>query len=192
MFKKAIWLAACLLIVALAGLGIALGGNAQAALDTTPTPTPLADPVLGDLDLEAIAQIDLTAFPFVPEINEHAKQIYADGLTRGNNPNTFAKVGDCMTFNPYFLEPIGKGEYDLGEYQDLQTVIDTFSMEDLNSFARQSQASAGGFNSASVLDSMWANPEFCEAGETPLDCEFRLMQQPSSAMKHPLTFSCAR
>ena len=187
MFKKAVWLAACLLIVALIGLGIALdssaalGSSAQAAYDTTPTPTPLADPVLGELDLEAVAQIDLAAFPFVPEIGENAKQIYADGLAKGNSPKTFAKVGDCMTHNPYFLEPIGSGTYDLGEYQDLQTVIDTFSTADMDSFARQSQASAAGFNSASVLDSMWANPEFCEAGETPLECEFRAVQ-PSIAL----------
>jgi len=181
MAKKASWLAAGMVMVVLIGLGIALGTRAQAALDTTPTPTPLADPVLGELDLEAVAQIDLATFPFVPEISENAKQIYADGLARGNNPNTFAKVGDCMTHTPYFLEPIGQGEYDLAEYEDLQTVIDTYSLEELNSFARESQASAGGFNSASVLDSMWANPEFCEAGETPLECEFRTMQ-PSIAL----------
>ena len=86
-----------------------------------------------------------------------------------------------MTHNPYFLIPIGEGLYDLGDYQDLQTVVDYFADADLNSFARESQASAGGFNSASVLDSLWANPEFCEAGETPLECEFRAMQ-PSIAL----------
>ena len=45
----------------------------------------------------------------------------------------------------------------------------------------ESQAAAGGFNTASILDSMWANPEFCEAGESPLSCEFRITQ-PSIAL----------
>jgi hypothetical protein len=174
MSQKTALLVGAFLVIMLAVLGFVAGSGAQAMQD--PTPTPLPDPVLGDLDLDAIAQIDLASFPLVPEISENAKRIYADGLARGNNPNTFAKVGDCMTFNPYFLEPIGGGDYELGEYQDLQTVIDTFSQGEPNSFARQSQASAGGFNSASVLDSMWANPEFCEAGETPLQCEFRVMK----------------
>ena len=31
-----------------------------------------------------------------------------------------------------------------------------------------------GFNVASVLSSIWADPQVCKAGETPLDCEFRI------------------
>jgi hypothetical protein len=145
------------------------------------TPTPLPDPVLGAVDLDAVAQIDLTAYPIVPEISERAKQIYLDGIASGNDPHTFIKVGDCMTHNPYFLIPIGQGDYDLGDYRDLQPVIDYFNQGDLNSFDRESQAAAGGFNTASVLDSLWANPEFCQAGETPLSCEVRTMQ-PSIAL----------
>ncbi len=60
-------------------------------------------------------------------------------------------------------------------------MIDNFSQDDLNSFDRESQAAAGGFNTASVIDSLWANPEFCQAGETPLSCEVRIMQ-PSIAL----------
>jgi hypothetical protein len=182
MFQKAAFLAALSMAAMLIGIGFAAGsGGAQAALATTPTPTPLPDPVMGELDLDAIAQIDLTTYPIVPEIGEQALRIYADSLARGSNPHTFVKIGDCMTHNPYFLLPIGEGDYDLGEYQDLQPVIDYFAEGELNSFARESQATAGGFNSASVLDSLWANPEFCEAGETPLTCEFRAMQ-PSIAL----------
>jgi hypothetical protein len=183
MAQKAALLIGCMLVILLTGLVfvVSAGGGVQAAFDTTPTLAPLPDPVLGELDLEVIAQIDLSAYPVVPEISEQARRIYDDGLASGNNPHTFIKVGDCMTHNPHFLHPIGEGDYDLGEYQDLQPVIDYFVDGDLNSFARESQASAGGFNAASVLDSLWANPEFCEAGETPLTCEFRAMQ-PSIAL----------
>ncbi len=174
--KAALLITLCL--VAFVGFGGAQAILVRAQDQETP---PLPDPVLGALDLDAVAQIDLTAYPIVPEISERAKQIYLDGTANGNDPHSFIKVGDCMTDNPNFLHPIGQGEYDLGEYQDLLTVVDNFNQDDLNSFGRKSQAAAGGFNTASVIDSLWANPEFCQAGETPLSCEVRVMQ-PSIAL----------
>lgn len=183
MSQKTVFLAGVLVAVIAAVLGVSRGSNSgvQAAQDATPTLVPIPEPVLGDLDLDAISQIDLAAYPVIPEISEQALLLYKDGLAKGNNPRSFIKVGDCMTDHPKFLIPLGEGDYDLGEYTDLQPVIDNFIDGDLNSFARKSQAAAGGFNTASILDSMWANPNFCEAGETPLACEFRAMK-PSVAM----------
>ena len=185
MSQKTAFLSGLAIAGLLIALGVAIGGGAgaQAAQAPTPTPTlaPVPDPELGSLDLEAVAKIDLTSYPVIPEIGARARLIYLDGVAKGNNPRAFIKVGDCMTHTPYFLIPLGQGDYDLGEYQDLQPVIDYFIDGDLNSFDRESQASAGGFNAASVLDSLWANPEFCEAGETPLSCEFRAMR-PSIAL----------
>ena len=163
-------------VIALAALVAPGGAWAQ---DGDPTPVP--DPVLGELDLDAVAEIDLEAVPVIPEIDEGALALYGAALDAGRDPHAFAKVGDCMTDHPSFLIPIGEGEYDLGEYADLETVIAAFQAGELDPFARQSQAAAGGFNAASILDSMWANPEFCESGETPLSCEFRL-SQPSVAL----------
>jgi hypothetical protein len=166
---------------------VLVGSIVAASLAASPGGTALAqppippDPVLGELDLWAIAEIDLESFPLIPEIGTYAQAVYLDGLEQGNNPHTFVKVGDCMTHNPYFLIPIGETNYDLGEYADLQATIDYFMTDDLDSFSRESQAAAGGFNSASILDSLWANPEFCEAGESPLSCEFRHMT-PSIAL----------
>lgn len=157
---------------------VGLGDGAQAADDPTPMPTlaPIPDPVLGAFDQDKVSVIDLHAYPEVPTIGAHAVQVYNQGLAQDSNPRTFIKVGDCMTDNPYFLIPLGQGDYDLGEYAALQSVIDHFIDGDLNSFARKSQAAAGGFNASSILDSLWANPEFCEPGETPLGCEMRAMQ----------------
>ncbi len=164
-------------------LGLAAGANplAGAAPPATPTPFDLPDPVLGPLNLDEVTAIDLESFPLVPEISENARAIYAHSLARGGDPHAFVKVGDCMTDTPYFLIPIGAGEYALGEYAHLEPVIAQFRTEERDSFARQSQAAAGGFNAASVLDTMWANPQFCQTGETPLSCELRLMQ-PSIAL----------
>lgn len=146
---------------------------ATAALNQTLTPTVIPGPILGDLDLEAVAAIDLRVYPAVPEISDHARQLYRNSITSGTDSHVFIKVGDCMTATPFFLYPIGEGNYGLGANTDLQRVIDHFSSGDLNAFSRISQAAAGGFNSASILDGLWANPTSCESGETPLACEIR-------------------
>lgn len=170
----------------LAGVALALGflvivitpdgrNGVGAMLDATPTLRPLPDPVLGELDLETVSQLDLNAYPEVPTISDYALSVYQNSVASGNDPHSFIKVGDCMTHNPYFLIPIGARDYDLGTYASLQPVIDYFDAGDPNAFSRESQASAGGFNAASVLDSLWANPQYCESGETPLSCELRIM-----------------
>lgn len=160
----------------LAGL---IAGGVALAQDGPPTPVP--DPVLGELDLDAVAEIDLEAVPVIPEIEAGALALYRAALDAGRDPHVFAKVGDCMTDHPSFLMPIGEGDYDLGDYADLEPVIAAFRAGAIDPFGRKSQAAAGGFNAASILDSMWANPEFCESGETPLSCEFRL-SNPSVAL----------
>ena len=160
----------------LAGL---IAGGVALAQDGPPTPVP--DPVLGELDLDAVAEIDLEAVPVIPEIEAGALALYRAALDAGRDPHAFVKVGDCMTDHPSFLMPIGEGDYDLGDYADLEPVIAAFRAGAIDPFGRKSQAAAGGFNAASILDSMWANPEFCESGETPLSCEFRL-SNPSVAL----------
>jgi hypothetical protein len=181
MLQKAIFIVGLTLVILL--IPFSFGFTTQAAYqEATPTLAPIPDPVLGEFDPAAVAEIDLADYPLIPEtLSQQAITIYREGLESGNNPHTFIKVGDCMTDTPFFLIPIGEGDYDLGEYESLQPVIDQFIDGELNSFSRQSQAAAGGFNTASILDSMWANPEFCESGETPLSCEFRIMQ-PSIAL----------
>ena len=63
------------------------------------------------------------------------------------------------------------GVYGLPKGQEyLQDTIDWFA----GSWDRESQAVRGGFNVASVLSAFLADPKACQAGETPLDCEFRL------------------
>jgi hypothetical protein len=171
-----------LVILLAVGLGPNTGSGAFAAQDATPTRVPLVEPVMGEFDPASIAGIDLFDYPILPDISEQARLIYLDGLAQGTNPHTFAKVGDCMTEDPAFLYPIGEGDYDLGEYEALKAVIAQFTAGEVNSFGQTSQSAAGGFNAASILDSLWANPEFCETGETPLSCEFRRLDQPSIAV----------
>ena len=157
--------------------------------DRTPTaaPTPApptivspALPALDSFDSASVAEIDLAAYPVIPEISANARAIYQSGLARGNRPDVFSKLGDCMTENPYFLVTFAEGDYDLGAYQDLAPVLERYSQApartenwDKNSFATVGLAAASGFNIAGPLDSTWADPAWCEGGESPAACEYR-------------------
>lgn len=108
--------------------------------------------------------------PVIPEISDTAREIYRRGLEMGNDPHSFSVIGDCQNVSVFFLafydDP---GQYDLGEHTDLQDTIDYFS----GAFSRERAAANGGFNVASVLSPLWADPEACQQGESPLTCEFR-------------------
>lgn len=135
-------------------------------------------PVLGDFDPSTLEGIVIEDYPILPELTDNARQIFEARAAAGEVLPTFAKIGDCMTNSAYFFAPFGLGEYDLGAYEELQRVIDLFSatpvLETFSSFENPSVASANGFNTASVLDPIWADPQFCSADESPLACEYRI------------------
>ncbi len=111
-------------------------------------------------------------WPVVPQATARSRQIYQQGLALGNDPHAFSKIGDCQSVTASFFGIYDQpGAYELPNgYASLQDTIDWFK----GSFGRESQAVRGGFNVASVLSSMWADPKACQAGEDPLECEFRL------------------
>lgn len=117
--------------------------------------------------------------PVIPVVTDTAREIYQRGLEMGNNPNAFAKVGDCQNVHSYFLGIFDKpDEYALGdEYAYLQATIDHFA----GSFERGSEAVDNGFNVASVLSPLWSDPNQCDVGENPNECENRL-HNPSIAI----------
>jgi hypothetical protein len=112
----------------------------------------------------------------IPVVGDQARAIFEDGQARGNRADVFAKVGDSITDMPMFLFAIGAGQQQLGDYTDLQTVIDHF-MQTTNSFSRTSAAARGGWTSGDLLDpSAQHVPGVCNAGESPLACEYRLLR----------------
>ena len=155
--------------------------------DVTVIPTPTPDEVRVSQTLEPTALSPRATFdpntwqdfPVIPVVSEGAREIYRRGLSLGNNPHTFAKVGDCQNVPSMFLSIFDhEGFYSLGEDQaHLEELIEWFE----GSYSRESEAVRRGFNAASVVSPLWANPVSCEAGETPLDCELRL-HQPSIAL----------
>jgi hypothetical protein len=108
---------------------------------------------------------------------DHVRDIYADGQAQGNAPPRFVKIGDSNIAGDSALCNFGWGNYDLGAYTHLQSIIDRFA----DSFCAESPAAGRSLSSASVLDPMWATDASCLANETPLDCAIRT-QRPAYAL----------
>jgi hypothetical protein len=111
-------------------------------------------------------------WPVVPAITYRAIEIYKNGIALGNLPNHFGKIGDCQCVNASFMgfyDHPGRYSFAKG-YEALQETVNYFA----GSFDRVSAAVKGGFNVASVLSPLQADPVLCKVGETPLQCEFRL------------------
>ena len=117
---------------------------------------------------------DWKNWPIVPTFSARAKEIYQQGLAMGTNPNAFSKIGDCQTINAAFFGIYGRpGEYSFPQgYDYLQGTVDYYGT---NQFARESIAVRPGFVASSVLSSfVQLDPNVCNKGETPLQCELRV------------------
>lgn len=132
--------------------------------EVTPDPTPI--PIVDNrLPPEQWQQ-----WPVIPELTGREKAIYLSGLSLGNDPYSFSKVGDCQAIKEVLM-----GIYDLDRYHleasdaYLQETIDHFA----GSFNRDGQGVRGGYNAAAVLSPLWADPTVCEPGENPIECEDR-------------------
>ena len=115
---------------------------------------------------------DWQNWPVVPVVSARARQIYETGLRMGTNPGRLSKVGDCQSIKNVLLGMYDKpGGYTLRENGgSLEETIAQFA----GSFDRDGEAVQGGYNAASELTPLMADPEVCEPGETPLECEVRL------------------
>ena len=142
-----------------------------------PTPTMSEEPEL--LPPRTLKEGEWMSLPVIPELSKRALEIYAEGLQMGNDPHAFSKVGDCQNVPSMFVSIFDHpGFYTLGEdYDYLSETIEWYQ----GSFLRESQAVRRGFNAASVVSPVWADPDVCEIGEGPLQCELRLYK-PSVAI----------
>jgi hypothetical protein len=137
--------------------------------------TPNPDRTISSEDLTATAGFDWREIPVMPEISRRLIDIYQSGLRQGRNPHNFSVIGDCQAIPLVFLGPFERGELQLDSSETyLWDAIRQFK----GSFARTGMAVRGGFNAASILSPLQADPHDCRSGETPLSCEYRL-QNPS-------------
>jgi hypothetical protein len=110
-------------------------------------------------------------WPVIPSVTNRAVEIYRQGLAMGNNPHAFSKVGDCQNIKAAFMGLFDLPRYKLSSnYQDLQETVDNFA----GYFNTDGQAVRPSFNPATVLSPLWANPEVCKSGESPLVCELNV------------------
>jgi hypothetical protein len=148
--------------------------QSNVTLDDEAVELPTATPILhltATPDLRPLPE-QWQQWPVIPEISPNAIEIYWRGIAMGNDPQRFSKIGDCQSIKEVLL-----GIYDLpNRYRlregddNLQEIIDQFA----GSFNRDGMAVQGGFNAATVLSPIWGNPKLCKAGETPIECEFRV------------------
>jgi uncharacterized protein YraI len=113
-----------------------------------------------------------------PTLN-NARATWQRGQQRGNNPNSLIKIGESNTAGTVYLCTFHYGNYDLGPYTDLQPIVDRFNSTD--SFCHYDYTARTGFATANLLDPNWAIEAECQAGETPLQCGYRIYK-PSYAL----------
>lgn len=127
----------------------------------------------------AIAAVGPGGIDVVSGVSLTSRRIFLDGRAKGNLPHVFTRVGDSITASPNFLTPIGQGNYNLGEYGYLYGAIRFFSGPNgrgANPFIASSMAARNGWSTESVLASSNADPNLCQTGETPLECEYRVVK----------------
>ena len=129
-----------------------------------------------------------------PPMRAQLRKLYRHGLTFGNRADVFAKIGDSITSNRFFLKDVGCGVEVLGSNQALAPTIKYFRgfafpdsyttawCGNANSFSRDSYASDHGWTANEPLK-RFANPasECPPPFDNPLRCEFRLIK-PSIAL----------
>ncbi len=139
-------------------------------------PTPAAAAVAPTVGIAEVAEESgPLEYPYLSDISPRMVEVFRRGQSLGNRANVFAVVGDSNSQHPAFLKPFDWGNYNLGSYRYLQATIDFFK----DSFARDSAAAAGGFNTSKVLDPA-QSPPHCN-GEPPLICEYN-QKRPSVAL----------
>jgi len=111
-------------------------------------------------------------WPIIPEATNRSREIFEIGRTKGVNPNAFSKIGDCQNVKESFM-----GIYDTGRFfllnsqKDWQQTVDQFE----GYFNRDSLAFGQGLNVAAALSALHADPNNCQSGENPIQCELRVI-----------------
>jgi hypothetical protein len=110
-------------------------------------------------------------------VGQHLRAVYELGQTLGRNRGAFSKVGDCQSVEVHFMQGLESGDYVLGEYVNLQGVLNQF----LGSYRRVGPSALDGNHPDILLNPLWADANRCDDGENSLQCEIRL-HNPSIAI----------
>jgi hypothetical protein len=161
------------------------GGSAPPSDPNAPTPEATWTLPPERAIIEATIAAERTDYPALSLSNaalNNARAIYRRGQQRGNNPNDLMKIGESNTAGTVFLCPFHYGNFDLASFSYLQGVINQFQPS--GSFCRFNITAQTGYSTGTLLDDTWAavvSPD-CQAGETPIDCEYRLHRSSYAAI----------
>jgi hypothetical protein len=143
--------------------------TATASLTSTASPTFTLTPT--NTATPAPGVNGVLSSQYLPVISQRARDIYQYGLTQGNSPASFSRLGDCHSSTPGFLGAFDPpGAYRLGEYSYLQDTITYYAGD----FWRPSQAAYSGLHMGSFFSPLWANQQYCKGTENVMECEYRL------------------
>ena len=166
--------------------GITFGTNPFVIIQVVPQgqPIPTAAPTSTPAPAPTQNLAAPLPYPAVSGVTLNARNIWLNGKAKGNRRDVFAKIGDSLTDEPWFLNSIGDGKTVWGNYGNLQPVATFFMSETArtaNSFSDKSVATHGGWDSFSPLDPANSTPwDFC-GSNTPIDCELQVVK-PSVAL----------
>jgi hypothetical protein len=142
-------------------------------LQATQTPSFTSTPLFTPTVDSRIPPSEWKNWPIIPSPNNRSSEIYEKGLKLGNNPYAFSKIGDCQNVSSAFLGIFDRGGYSLlADQKEWSEAIDHFR----GYFNRDGEAFGQGLNVAAALSPIHANPEKCQANESPLQCELRVVK----------------
>ena len=107
---------------------------------------------------------------WIPVLTPHMRDVYNSAAKRGLDPASFSVAGDCNSEGNIYTQLIAFDLIDLTNTPYLRSTARYFKG---NTF-RKSMAVAGGFSAATIMDPIWAFPEFCTSDEGPFACELRI------------------
>ena len=147
--------------------------SATVTPSSTPTPTDTHTPTPTFTPTLIPRPNGLAPSAYLPTISARAREIYYYGVSHGNSPYAFTRLGDCHSAWPDFLGAFDNpASYRLGQYAYLQEVINVFA----GSFGRNSKSARSGFHMGSYFSPLWADPGVCQGNENPMECEYRLFR----------------
>jgi hypothetical protein len=126
-----------------------------------------------------------------PVVVAHLERIVGRGVSVGNRPEVFAKIGDSITASPSFLQALACRRPRLGPWSELRGTVEFFGAtpvprgseeaqcEVSNSYSRVGVAAMPGWRAVDALATLEAAPE-CQALPA-VSCELRLLR-PSVAL----------
>jgi hypothetical protein len=139
-----------------------------------PIDTDMADADPATVDSQSLQ--GLYAAPVLPTVSPAMREVFQRGQELGNDPRAVTKMGDSLVANELYLLPMSQPTVDLGPYDYLADTVSYFGAS-----ATESMAAKIGLTTYVIFDPQWADKEYCQPGESPLDCELRL-KRPSVAL----------